>query len=80
MVLVTSKIGFLLYYASLSLLLHTSLSLSLSLAASSILHRGIGMAQSRDNRQLKRDCAAILESMKVYSHIHLPYDVCMYSQ
>ena len=30
-----------------------------------ILHRGVSMAQSQNNRQLRKDCAAILESMKV---------------
>ena len=39
-----------------------------------VLCRGIGMAQSKDNRQLKRDCAAILESMKVHTHIHSTYN------
>ena len=29
------------------------------------LHRGVSMAQSQNNRQLRKDCAAILESMKV---------------
>jgi WD repeat-containing protein 19 len=38
------------------------------------IRRGIGMAQSRDNRQLKRDCAAILESMKLYAEAGVLYD------
>ena len=29
------------------------------------LYRGVSMAQSQNNRQLRKDCAAILESMKV---------------
>lgn len=48
--------------------------------AMSLNYRGVSMAQSRNSRQLKKECAAILETMKVcfiillevliYLHLH----------
>lgn len=34
-------------------------------------HRGVGIAQSMSSKQLKRDCASILESLKVNVHIKI---------
>ena len=40
--------------------------------------RGVALAQQQNNRQLRKDCAAILESMKVWS-IYTLYAWCLQS-